>query len=339
MDSIRHYVEVALEVFLQKLWMRKLPALELIGGPASGHVCIVTGPTSGIGWETAFALAQRGAHVVLACRSLARGSSLKDSIEEAARARGQLQPTVEVMELDLSSLTSIREFSKAWRQRGLPLHALINNAGVFLMSAPRQETCDGLEAHMGTNHLGHFLLTLLLLPSLRSTAKQTGRAGRVVHVSSKLHFMGRIDRGDPMLRAKYNSLAAYSQSKLAQVLFAWELQRRTAGEVVSVAVHPGEVMTDVVRSLPGFLQRWYKLLLRIVLLTPAQGARCSVYCATSPDLDKPAAQGLYYYDSNCTSIPPSAAARDADLAAWLWEWSAEQVHLPLDANLPPAAAQ
>lgn len=122
-----------------------------------------------------------------------------------------------------------------------------------------------------------------------------------------------------------------------QVLFSWELQRRTGGAVVSVALHPGEVMTDVVRSLPGPLQRAYKLLLQVILLTPVQGARCSVYCATSADLEKPAAQGLYYYDSNCTPIPPSRQARDADAAAWLWRWSAQAVGLQAADDLPPPA--
>ncbi|GAB4815098.1 hypothetical protein N2152v2_002144 [Parachlorella kessleri] len=353
MEILRYYLEllsVSVELFLQKLWMRNLPTLESIGGPANGHVCIVTGPTSGIGWETAFALAQRGAHVILACRSLSRGQALKESIEAAAKSSGQAHPDVEVLQLDLSSLASIRRFSDAWKQRGRPLHILVNNAGIFSMSGPRSETEDGFEAHMGTNHLGHFLLTLLLLPSLRDTARQAGRPGRVVNVSSKLHFVGSLDTQDPQLLHRYSPLAAYSQSKLAQVLFAWELQRRTAGEVVSVAVHPGEVLTDVVRSLPGFLRYWYRLLMKAILLTPAQGKsfrvvlsgeadfiEINVYCATSPDLDRPKAQGLYYYNSNCTPIQPSKQARDPLLAAWLWDWSARQVGLPASANLPPAA--
>ncbi|PRW61076.1 short-chain dehydrogenase reductase SDR [Chlorella sorokiniana] len=338
METLRWAQEVAsvaVECFLQKLWMRGLPSLDLIGGPAEGLTVIVTGPTSGIGRETAAELARRGATVVLACRSIPKGEALKKELEEQAAAGGQPAPKLEVQELDLSSLQSVRQFAQAWRSSRRPLHVLVNNAGIFAMSAARETTRDGFEAHLGTNHLAHFLLTLLLLPSLRLAAEQTGRPGRVVHVSSKIHFMGSIHRDDLNLERSYNSLAAYGQSKLAQVLFAWELQRRTGGKVVSVALHPGEVMTDVVRSLPGPLQRAYRLLLQAILLTPQQGARCSMYCATSPDLDKPKMQGCYYLDSNCAPIPPSREAQDAQLAAWLWQWSATAVGLQPADNLPP----
>lgn len=300
---------------------------------------VVTGPTSGIGKETAAALAARGAHVILACRSVARGQALKKELEDQADAAGQPQPRLEVMELDLSSLRSVRKFAAAWRQRRLPLQCLINNAGVFAMGGARELTPDGYEAHLGTNHLGHFLLTMLLLPGLQQAAEETGRPGRVVHVSSKLHFMGSLRQQDMNLSTGYTSLAAYGQSKLAQVLFAWELQRRTGGRVVSVALHPGEVMTEVVRSLPGPMRWAYRLLLQTILLTPAQGARCSVYCATSPDLDRPQFPGHYYFDSNCTPITPSRQAQNPQLAAWLWQWSAAAAGLQPADDLPPPAKE
>jgi NAD(P)-dependent dehydrogenase (short-subunit alcohol dehydrogenase family) len=108
--------------------------------------------------------------VVLACRSIARGEAFKQELEDAARSSGQAAPRLEVMELDLNSLASVRAFASAWIARGLPLHVLVNNAGIFAMSAPRATTADGFEAHLGTNHLGHFLLTLLLLPSMKNSA-------------------------------------------------------------------------------------------------------------------------------------------------------------------------
>ncbi|PSC73472.1 short-chain dehydrogenase [Micractinium conductrix] len=339
MEALRYcseFLSVALECCLQKLWMRGLPELSLVGGPAAGQVVVVTGPTSGIGRETAVALARRGARVILACRSIQRGEALKKQLEEEAASAGQAAVQLEVMQLDLSSLQSVRSFAAAFCARGLPLHVLINNAGVFAMSAAQEATPDGFEVHLGTNHLGHFLLTLLLMPCLRAAAKQSGRPARVVHVSSKLHFMGSLRQQDMNLSASgaYTSLAAYAQSKLAQVLFAGELQRRSGGGVVSVAVHPGEVLTDVVRSLPGPMQRAYRLLLTTILLTPAQGARCSVYCATSPELEGSKLAGQYYFDSNCAPIAPSEEAQDSKLAAWLWRWSATAVGLAPADDLP-----
>eukprot|EP00887_Chlorella_sp_A99_P003670 scaffold7.g3670.t1 len=295
MEALRYVYElldVAVEVFLQ------------IGGPAEGRVCVVTGPTSGIGRQAAMELAWRGAHVVLACRSRDRGEALARELRAAAQEAGQPEPRLEVMLLDLASLRSVREFAAAWEARRLPLHVLLNNAGLFALAGAREETEDGFEAHLGTNYLAHFLLTLLLLPSLRRGAEQAHGA----------------------------------RGSLCWVLFAWELQRRTGGAVASVALHPGEVLTDVVRSLPGFMQRAYKLLLQIILLTPEQGARCSVHCATAAALEGPQAQGLYYYDSNCTPIAPSRQARDPALAAWLWEWSARAVGLSGEQALLDAAA-
>lgn len=179
----------------------KIPDLSAIGGPVEGLVAIVTGPTSGIGKETATELARRGAHgnyltfslhlhwnlmagplrdnavlyhhaVILACRSVSRGKALKTKLEQAAKAAGQPKPKLQVMQLDLSSLSSIREFAAAWEATGLPLHILINNAGILSLGAARAETEDGFESHIGTNHLGHFLLTMSLLPSLIETSKE-----------------------------------------------------------------------------------------------------------------------------------------------------------------------
>jgi retinol dehydrogenase-12 len=268
--------------------------------------------------------------VILACRSIQRGQALQRAIEDEAKASGRADPSLEVMELDLSSLQSVRNFAAAWKteKNNRPVHILINNAGIFSMSAPRCETEDGFESHIGTNHLGHFLLTLLLMPALRAGANDIHRPARVVNVSSRLNLMGKLHRENPNLTTGYNSLAAYAQSKLAQIAFAAELSQRSDGDVIAVAVHPGEVATDVVRSLHPYIQKLYNIVMGAILLTPAQGARSSVYCGTSPDLDsKPALQNIFYYDSNCAPGTAAKDAYDADARAWLWKWSADAVKL------------
>ena len=304
---------------LQKLWTRKVGPLALTGGMAEDLVCIVTGPTSGIGKEIAKELARRGAQgkqaidrltkpksgickrvlysyawllllerkplvtkssimsfaVILACRSMDKGNLLCKEIHQEAEEAGGAPPRVQAMQLDLSSLASVQAFAQAWEQSSRPIHVLINNAGIFSMASPRSETMDGLEAHIGTNHLGHFLLTLLLMPYLKAGSLGLGRPARVVNVASRLHLMcGKINKDDPHMSTRYVSLQAYAQSKLAQVAFAAELTLRTKGEVIGVAVHPGEVTTDVVRSLPMFLQKLYKLIMGMILLTPSQGEPC-----------------------------------------------------------------
>jgi retinol dehydrogenase-12 len=275
-------IVVAFEVLTQKLRMLSLAPLERIGMEAdspgavgSGTVCIVTGPTSGIGREIATEMYRRGYIVVLACRNREKGEQLSKELEdciEYSYGCQKVQPRVEI--LDVSSLESVRRFAERWNdQIRLPVHALINNAGIFSMSSPREATADGFESHMGTNYLGHFLLTHSMLPWLKKARQESGRPARVVNVASKLHRMGRLRTGDPhfLEEGSFNSLAAYSQSKLAQVMFAKEYSRRYDGVVQCLSVHPGEVLTDVVRSLPGALQQMYRVVMRLFLLTPAQG--------------------------------------------------------------------
>ena len=319
---------------LQKIRMRGLPDLELIGGPADGLICIITGPTSGIGQEAAAELARRGAHVVLACRSTPCGEALKIKLEDKARESGQATPRIDVMELDLSSLASVRRFAAGWKQRQLPCDVLINNAGVFFMAGGRSVTSDGFESHIGINHLAHFLLTLELLPSLQLAKRISGRKPRVISVSSRTHLMGTLNRNDPQFTTGYSSLTAYSSSKLFQVCFSRELQRRTEQEVLAVALHPGEVLTDVVRNLPGPMQKLYKFIMPLLLLTPQQGARCTVYCATFPGVEKDVCEkGHCYYDSNCKPVAPLASAENREDAKWLWDWSLEQVALSRNLNI------
>lgn len=320
--------------------MLHLGEVDFVGGPARGLTAIVTGPTSGIGSETAAALARRGARVILACRHVQRGEELKARITEMNRRLGHPPPEMEVWLLDLASLQSVREFAAKWEQQQRDLHILINNAGIFSMGAPREETEDGFESHIGANHLGHFLLTLMMVPSLLRGATVSPTFGaRVVHVSSANHMMASagMRTSDPHFRLpkSYDVAMAYAQSKLAQILFTKEMRRRLGPEskIQVFAVHPGMVLTNVARTLPQYVQRLYRLLMGLILLTPAQGARASIYAATSPEAPLEGWKSFGYLDANCKPIATSPAGEDMMQARWLWQWSAEQVQLPEELNL------
>ncbi|KFM23329.1 Retinol dehydrogenase 11 [Auxenochlorella protothecoides] len=281
--------------------MRSIPDLGDIGESLAGATVLVTGPTGGIGQQSATEFARRGAN----------GEELKKELEGAAAAEGRAVPNLEVMELDVSSLASVRKFGEAWESLGRPLHVLVNNAGIFSMSAPYKLTSEGFESHLATNYLGHFLLTMLLLPALKRGCTQRGAPSRVVHVSSKLHYMG-------------------------SVLFSTELDARAGPSVRSVAVHPGEVLTNVIHTLPGPVRWLYARLLAGVLLTPRQGARSTVHAATSPRVLAEEAAAPYLH-SDCAPVPPSPAARDAELARWAWAWSVDAAGLASDRDLAPVA--
>jgi len=330
-------------VFFQKFGMFHLDHIDFVGGSVKGLTAIVTGPTSGIGKETAAALARRGAKVVLACRSAQRGAALKAEIEASTVDHGFPKPHVEVALLDLASLASVRAFCAAWEAGGKrELHILVNNAGIYAMGAPREQTSDGFEAHMAANHLGHFLLTLSLLPALqRGAAAKPAFGARVVNVSSSVHMMAPkgILVNDPHLakQGAYASELAYAQSKLAQILFTRELNARLAAtqpNIHSLALHPGMVLTEVTRSLPWLIRMGNKYIMGAMLLTPIEGARASVYCATSPTAPQEGAATAGYFDANCRPLAPSLAAQDPAAALWCWRWSAQQVGLPPQLDLP-----
>ncbi|KAL2631544.1 hypothetical protein R1flu_016230 [Riccia fluitans] len=239
--------------------------------------CIVTGATSGIGLEVAREFAQSGAHVILAVRNPSNGKKLIQQWTEAQDKTGGPEIKAEVMELDLVKLTSVRTFAKDWEARKLPLHALINNAGVFAMNVKQTFSEDGFEQHLQVNHLGHALLSLLLLPSLLR-----GGPSRIVNVNSAMHQLGFVDPEDMNItKRKYSSVAAYSGSKLAQQLFSRMLQMRIPKEagIDVILVHPGEVMTAVTRTLPKIIQEAEKIS-ACVRFTPAQAARSVIFCAT-----------------------------------------------------------
>jgi len=231
-----------------------------------GTTAVVTGGNSGIGYHTALELARHGATVTLAVRTPEKGAAAAVRIREsAAEAR------VQVARLDLSSLDSVREFAEAWQG---PLGLLVNNAG--LMSPPRhQQTQDGFELQFGTNHLGHFAFTGLLLEQMLPVP-----GSRVVTVSSLAHrIRARINFGDLQGERSYSRVGAYGQSKLANLMFAYELARRLsgAGTTIAVAAHPGLAATELTRHTPAIAAYFYA---RVISQNPARGALPTLRAAT-----------------------------------------------------------
>ncbi|HKJ24279.1 MAG TPA: oxidoreductase [Myxococcota bacterium] len=239
----------------------------------SGKTYLVTGANSGLGFETAKALAAAGGEVALACRDLGRAGTALDQIKSAVP-----DARVEARELDLASLDSIARLAEAWGERRLD--GLVNNAGV--MALPRRTTADGFEMQLGTNHLGHFALTGRLLPRLLATS-----GARVVNVSSTMHKIGRMDWDDLQGEKRYGKWRAYGQSKLANLLFTYELQRRleaAGADVIAVAAHPGYAATNLQTAGPrmegsSFLERVSLLGNRIASQTAEMGALPAIYAA------------------------------------------------------------
>ncbi|WP_435101378.1 oxidoreductase [Halarchaeum sp. P4] len=248
----------------------------------SGQTAIVTGANSGLGYEATRALAGHGADVVMACRDVERGEEARKEIREAVPGA-----SLTVFELNLADLDSVRSFAERFRRERAGLDVLCNNAGV--MAIPRSETADGFETQFGVNHLGHFALTGLLLDVLRETPGET----RVVTQSSGVHERGEMDFDDLHGEASYDPWDAYAQSKLANLLFAYELDRRlraASASVRSVACHPGYAATNLQRRGPEQRGSRLRLLLmqaaNAVLAQPAdRGALPMLYAATAPDVD------------------------------------------------------
>jgi retinol dehydrogenase 12 len=266
-----------------------------------GKSCVVTGASSGIGRVTAEALAARGAKVWLACRDIAKSTPVVQNITQAGG-------NAELVPLDLSDLTSVRACAATILGRAEPLHLLLNNAG---LAGQKRLTKQGFELTFGVNHLGHFLLTQLLLPRLLQQPH-----GRVVNVSSKAHYdASGIDFGELRQPGKgFGALHAYSVSKLANVLHAKELARRYGAHGLrAYSLHPGVIASDVWRQVP----QPFRALIKLRMISNEQGAKTSLYCATSPDV---AEHNGRYYDE-CREKEPSAAAQNAELAAELWQKS------------------
>jgi NAD(P)-dependent dehydrogenase (short-subunit alcohol dehydrogenase family) len=271
----------------------------------SGKSIVVTGASSGIGVPTATELARAGARVILAVRNVAKG-------EEVARA---IQGGAEVRRLELTSLASVREFAGAWTG---DLDILVNNAGIMMV--PEGRTDDGFELQIGTNHLGHFALTNLLLPHITD---------RVVNISSPLHARGRIDIDDlNWERRAYNASRAYADSKQANVLFTLELQRRMTAEgssVRAVSAHPGIATTNLGAHLSGFRGALAGIGTRFLAQDAEHGALPTLYAATEdiPGNTFVGPNGLGHLRGYPEVVQPSTASQDPGLALRLWARSAE----------------
>ncbi|WOL08448.1 short-chain dehydrogenase TIC 32, chloroplastic-like [Canna indica] len=285
------------------------------GIDASGLTVIITGGASGIGSETARVFALRGAHVIIAARNIKAANDAKKHILQTAPAA-----RVDILELDLSSLKSVRAFADNFLSMNLPLNILINNAGV--MFCPYQLSVDGIELQFATNHLGHFLLTNLLLETMKKTAKKTGIEGRIVNLSSIAHlhtYKDGIIFNELNDKHEYSDKRAYGQSKLANILHANELSRRLRedGAKVTVnSVHPGLIMTNLMRHSYR-LMRFLKAFSYIFWKNIPQGAATTCYVALHPSLK--GVTGKYFFD--CNEELPSEMARDKALQKQLWDFS------------------
>ncbi len=284
----------------------------------SGRVVVITGANTGIGYQTASVLAYRGAHVVLAVRDLEKGNAALSRIVAASPSAD-----ITLQALDLTSLASVRTAADALRSAYPRIDLLINNAGVML--TPKQTTMDGFELQFGTNHLGHFALTGLLLGHLLPV-----HGSRVVTVSSMGHRMrAAIHFNDLQWERSYNRGAAYAQSKLANLLFTYELQRRltTADQAtIAVAAHPGSSNTELTRNLPRIIKPIADVVGPMLFQSAAMGALPTLRAATDPDV-----QGGQYYGPDGFGeqrghpkvVGSSAKSHDEGLARRLWTVSEE----------------
>ncbi|CAI5656394.1 dehydrogenase/reductase SDR family member on chromosome X isoform X1 [Oreochromis niloticus] len=324
---------------LSAFWCHLLPAiklyllglkvllLQLLNGPLrlpvmprqDGNVAIVTGGGRGIGYEVARHLVRLGAHVIIGGRDEQEGLAAVRRICEHYK-----EAKVEFKKLDLASLQSVRQFAQSFRERDLPLNILVNNAGVMLV--PEGRTEDGFEQHFGVNYLGHFLLTWLLLDTLKDSGK-SGHVSRVVNVSSSAHRIGQIRLNDLNSCQSYSSHAAYCQSKLAQVLFSFHLhQEMQSGgfQVSSCAVDPGMVDTALYCHLWTPLHLAQSVIARLLFRTPEEGATTVLSAALSPALEGDCGGG--YWANGCREMT-TPLTFDPQLQVSLWEISLQLLNL------------
>jgi len=278
-----------------------------------GKICMVTGANSGIGKATALALAQMGATVVMVCRDRARGEEAKREITTKSRNNA-----VDLLQADLSSQQSIRKLVENFQHHYTHLHVLINNAGATFPGR-RRETVDGLEMTFAVNYLAPFLLTNLLLDTLKASAP-----ARIVNVSSAAHTSGSIQMDDLQAEKLYRPMRTYPQSKLAVVLFTYELARRLQGSGVTAnCLHPGFVATHFGQRDAGTA---FRLLVKVIGsfgTSPEKGAKTSIYLASSPDVE--GVTGTYFVKS--ISRRSASISYDESLQRQLWELSAKLVNV------------
>jgi NAD(P)-dependent dehydrogenase (short-subunit alcohol dehydrogenase family) len=289
-------------------------------GDLSGKTFVVTGANSGIGYEAALALASKGGTVVLACRNMSKGNVALDGIRKAVP-----DSKIELAALDLGSLRSVRDFADAFLRTHERLDVLINNAGV--MAIPRRLTEDGFEMQLGTNHLGHFALTGLLLGRIVRSVP-----ARIVNVSSMAHTLGTFDANDLHLERGYAKWAAYGRSKLANLLFTYELERRLEGrhpDVIAVACHPGYAATNLQSVGPemtgsGVGKAVMALSNALFAQSARRGALPTLYAATAPDVhggDFIGPDGPFHAMGAPAKQRSNRRSYNLDLAKSLWEAS------------------
>ena len=286
-----------------------------------GKACMVTGANSGIGKATALGLAQVGANVVMVARDRARGEVAQNEVKAKSGNN-----SVDLLVADLSSQQSIRKLVENFKQHYKQLYVLINNAGVFMLT--RRETVDGLEITFAVNYLAPFLLTNLLLDVLKASAP-----ARIVNVSSEAHENGYIKMDDLQAKKNYRPFRAYGQSKLALVMFTYELARRLQGTGVTAnCLHPGFVATNIGQSgVVPVARPVAKFVLSFLGISPEEGAKTSIYLATSTDVED--VTGKYFVKSVISRSAP--ISYDESLQRQLWEESAKLVKLPVDELLQP----
>ncbi|XP_012222963.1 retinol dehydrogenase 11-like [Linepithema humile] len=296
-----------------------------------GKTAVITGANSGIGKETARDFYRRGARVILACRNMEKAKKAVEDIKNNPPAGIDksvfLNSTGELViySLNLCSLKSVKDCAKNLLRNEAEIHILVNNAGVALLSFEKTE--DGHDVVFQTNHLGHFLLTLLLLPKMRLSSSDC----RIINLSSMLHLFGDINFDDISLEKSYGTWKAYVQSKLANVLFTKELARRLKEANIHginvYSLHPGLIPTDIFRHgnktlFPG-AQFCYNLFTAMFCKNIVQGAQTTIYCA----VDEKAAKETGFYYSNCDIATPQWRARDDWYARKLWDLSCRLLHL------------
>ena len=283
-------------------------------------ICLITGANAGIGQQTALQLAQMGATVVMVARDPQRGEAARAAI---AAATGNTR--VDLLQADFASPQSIRAMAAAFAARYDRLDVLVNNAGVYLTG--REETADGLERTFAVNHLGYFMTTLLLWDALLAA-----ESARIVNLSSDAHRQAKLNFDDLQNQGKYAGFRAYAQSKLANVLFTYELDRRRGDAPVTVnAVHPGFVASNFGRNNRGIVGLAMTRLVPLFAKSVAEGAATSVYLASSPEVAGVSGQ----YFANCRAVKSAPQSYDRAAAERLWAISEELADLRLPALAHP----
>ncbi|MDE1163679.1 MAG: oxidoreductase [Acidobacteriaceae bacterium] len=292
--------------------------------PQAGKTALITGANSGIGYQAALELARAGAHVLVGVRDATKGAAAVAQIRAAVP-----QASVEVAVVDVASLASIRAFAEGFAQHGVALDILINNAGVMAIK-DRELTVDGFEKQMGTNHLGHFALTGLLLPQLLASRDEA--SPRVVTVASLAHRGGAIEIDNLNAETGYTAWGAYNNSKLANILFARELHRRLQGRALSLkslAVHPGISKTNIFQN--GVKGKDFKSVFMSIFGGPlmqndAMGALPTLFAAVAPEArggQYIGPDGFMEFKGSPAVVEPRAQALDAEMGRKLWEKSEE----------------